>query len=170
LSSCPKCRLIGRRQSVPVHLQRPRVVRPTYRPGCRRSTLRSTRLKRIDPMATYAVVRTTQSNATRPRGVEVESLSEQLQPIHDALLAMFDRAPAKSRGELHRLEVGLVVTADGMVAFPSEDIRPSLTLTLGSRQRAPATRSASSRSSAAKKPDVVEIPASTIESESTSPR
>lgn len=55
------------------------------------------------------------------------------------------------------------------VAFPSEEMRPTLTLTLGTRQRAPATRAATSRSGAAKKRDVVEIPASTIESERTLP-
>ena len=120
-------------------------------------------------MATYSVVRTTQSRSAFPRGVDVESLSEQLKPILDGLLRMFDVAPARTRGELHKLEVGLVVTEDGAIAFPSEDMRPSLTLTLGSRQRAPATRSATSKSSAAKKRDVVEIPASTIESGSTSP-
>jgi hypothetical protein len=116
-------------------------------------------------MATYSVVRTTESRSAYPRGVEVESLSEQLKPILDALLTLFDGAPAKSRGELHKLEVGLVVTADGMIAFPSEGMRPTLTLTLGTRQRAPSTRSATSRSDAAKKRDVVEIPASTIESQ-----
>jgi hypothetical protein len=119
-------------------------------------------------MVRYPVVRTTQSRSIHPRGVDVESLGEQLKPILDALLTIFDGAPAKSRGELHKLEVGLVLTQDGMIAFPSEDIKPSLTLTLGSRQRAPATRSATSRSSAAKKRDVVEIPASAIESEGAS--
>jgi hypothetical protein len=121
-------------------------------------------------MANYSVVRTTQSQAHRPSGVDVETLSEQLNPILDALLQIFDGIPAKSRGELHKLEVGLVVTQDGMVAFPSGDLRPSLTVTLGSRQRAPATRSATSKSSAAKKRDVVEIPPSTIESGSTPSR
>lgn len=121
-------------------------------------------------MARYSVVRTTESPLIRPRGVEVEGLSEQLKPLLEALLTIFDGAPAKSRGELHKLEVGLVVTEDGVVAFPSEDMRPTLTLTLGTRQRAPTTRSVTSRSGAAKKRDVVEIPASTIESESTSSR
>jgi hypothetical protein len=120
-------------------------------------------------MATYSVVHTTQSPSIRPRGVEVESLREQLKPILDALLTIFDGVPAKSRGELHRLEVGLVVTADGVVAFPSEEMRPTLTLTLESRQRAPATRSATSKSGAAKKRDVVEIHDST-EAGSTSSR
>jgi hypothetical protein len=121
-------------------------------------------------MARYPVVETTLSAPRLPRGVEVESLSEQLKPILDALITMFDGAPAKSRGELHKLEVGLVLTQDGVVAFPSQDMRPSLTLTLGSRQRAPATRSATSKSKVAKKEDVVEIPASTIGSAGTSSR
>jgi hypothetical protein len=120
-------------------------------------------------MATYSVVRTTASKSLYPNGVEVESLSEQLKPLRDALLTIFDVAPAKNRGELHKLEIGLVVTQDGILAFPSEDMRPTLTLTFESRQRAPATRSATSRSGAAKKRDVVEIPASTIESGSTLP-
>jgi hypothetical protein len=120
-------------------------------------------------MATYPVVHTTQSRSAYPRGVEVETLSEQLKPILDALLTIFDGAPAKSRGELHKLEVGLVVTQDGILAFPSEDMRPTLTLTLGTRQRAPATRSATSKSGATKKPDVVEIHDST-EAGSTSSR
>ena len=120
-------------------------------------------------MATYSVVRTTESRSAHPRGVEVESLSEQLKPILDALLTVFDGGRPKRRGELHKLEVGLVVTQDGIIAFPSEGMRPTLTLTLGARQRAPATRSATSRSGAAKKRDVVEIPASTIESERTLP-
>ena len=121
-------------------------------------------------MTTYPVVRTTESKSRYPSGVEVESLREQLKPIRDALLTIFDGAPAKSRGELHKLEVGLVLTQDGIIAFPSEDMRPTLVLTLESRQRAPATRSTTSRSGAAKKRDVVEIPASTIESEGASPR
>lgn len=121
-------------------------------------------------MATYSVVGTTQSRSLRPGGVEVEKLTAQLIPIRDALLKLFDGVPAKSRGQLHKLEVGLVVTQNGMIAFPSEEIRPSLTLTLGSRQRAPATRSAASRSSTARREDVVEIPASTIEAGDTPPR
>jgi hypothetical protein len=120
-------------------------------------------------MPTYSVVRTTESRSAYPRGVEVESLSEQLKPILEALLKLFDGAPAKSRGDLHKLEVGLALTQDGILAFPSEDMRPTLTLTLGTRQRTPATRSTTSRSGAAKKRDVVEIPASTIESEGTLP-
>ena len=121
-------------------------------------------------MTRYSVVHTTESQSIRPRGLDVESLNAQLMPIVDALHTLFDGARAKSRGELQKVEVGLVVTQDGAVAFASGDMRPSLTLTLGSRQRAPATRSPTSRSSAAKKRDVVEIPASTIESEGASSR
>lgn len=122
-------------------------------------------------MARYLVVSTTESQSIRnPRGIEPESLSAQLKPLLDALLTVFDGAPTKSRGELQKVEVGLLVTQGGAVAFPSGDLRPTLTLTLGSRQRAPATRSPTSRSSAAKKRDVVEIPPSTIESEGASSR
>ena len=81
--------------------------------------------------------------------VNMDTLTEQLLPIRDAFLELFERAPAKSRGELHRLELGLAVTEQG-IAFATGDTRPSLTLTLQSRQRSP-------RSNAAKKPDVVEI-------------
>jgi hypothetical protein len=91
------------------------------------------------------------------QGVDVEKLNEQLIPIRDVLIKLFDAAPAKSRGELHRLELGLAITKDGNVAFTSGTTKPSLTLTLESRQRSPSTRSTTSRSSAAKKPDVVEI-------------
>src|SRR5262245_34663049 len=120
-------------------------------------------------MASYSVVRTTESRSAFPRGVEVDSLTEQLRPILDALLTIFDGTPPKSRGELHKLEVGLVVTEDGILAFPSEEMRPTLTLTLGTRQRSPATRSSTSRSGTAKKRDVVEIPPSSAESERTHP-
>ena len=99
-------------------------------------------------MAMYSVVRTTEKPIGVPARVEVESLSQQLKAMLDALLTIFDGVPSRSRGELHKLEVGLVVTQDGILAFPSED-RPTLTLTLGARQRAPATRSATSRSGAA---------------------
>jgi hypothetical protein len=113
-------------------------------------------------MARYSVARSTEGHLG-PGRVEVERLSEQLKPIVDAFIAVFNGVPARSRGQLQELEVGLVVTQDGEIAFPSEDMRPSLTLKLSNRQRPPATRSPSSRSSAAKKQDVVEIPASTIE-------
>lgn len=117
-------------------------------------------------MTRYSVARTTEGHLG-PGRVEVERLSEQLTPIVDAFIAIFNRVPARSRGQLQELEVGLVVTQEGEIAFPSEDVRPSLTLRLGNRQRPPASRSPSSKSSAAKKQDVVEIPASAIEAGDT---
>jgi hypothetical protein len=89
--------------------------------------------------------------------VDVESLSAQLTPIIDAFLELFDGAKAKGTGELHRLELGLAVTQRGAVAFAAGNATRSLTLTFESRQRTPSTRSATSRSSAAKKPDVVKV-------------
>jgi hypothetical protein len=91
------------------------------------------------------------------RVVDVEKLSEQLIPIRDAFLKLFEGVQAKSRGEPHRLELGLTVTEQGNIAFAIGDTRPSLTLTLESRQRPPGSRSPRSKASAAKKPDVVEI-------------
>jgi len=106
-------------------------------------------------MTRYQIVDAT----TRTGGqvVDVERLSEQLIPIRDAFLKLFEGVQAKSRGEPHRLELGLTVTQYGDIAFATGDAQPSLTLTLQSRQRSPGTRSPGSKSSAAKKSDVVEI-------------
>jgi hypothetical protein len=49
----------------------------------------------------------TESKKLVPRAIDVETLSEQLIPIRDAFLKVFDGARARSRGELHRLELGL---------------------------------------------------------------
>jgi len=98
----------------------------------------------------------TESKKLTPRAVDVETLSEQLIPIRDALLKLFDGVRSRSRGELHRVELGLTVTEQGTIAFTIGDARPSLTLTLESRQRSPSAR-ATSKSGAAKKPDVLKI-------------
>ena len=109
-------------------------------------------------MPRYPIVKLARDDQLLNReSVDVERLNEQLIPIRDVLLKLFDGAPAKSRGELHRLELGLAVTKDGNIAFTSGTTKPSLTLTLESRPRAPSTRSTTSRSTAAKKPEVVEI-------------
>lgn len=89
--------------------------------------------------------------------VDVESLRAQLTPLIDAFLELFDGARAKGAGELHRLELGLAMTQRGAVAFAVGDANRSLTLTFESRQRASGTRSTTSRSSAAKEPDVVKV-------------
>ena len=91
------------------------------------------------------------------RWVDVEELSEQLIPIRDAFLKVFEGVRAKSRGEPQRLEVGLTLTEQGDIALAIGDTRPSVTLTLESRQRSPGSRTPRSKASAAKKPDVVEI-------------
>jgi hypothetical protein len=88
--------------------------------------------------------------------VDVESLRAQLTPLIDAFLELFDGARAKGAGELHRLELGLALTQRGAVAFAAGDANRSLTLTFEGRQRA-SGRSTTSRSSAAKEPDVVKV-------------
>jgi hypothetical protein len=88
--------------------------------------------------------------------VDVERLSEQLIPIRDAFLKLFEGVQAKSRGEPHRLELGLTVTQYGDIAFATGDARPTFTLILQGRQVAPSTRSPRPKSGA-KKSDVVEI-------------
>lgn len=109
-------------------------------------------------MPTYPIVTsTTERQAVKYRAVDAEALTAQLIPIRDALLKLFERVPARSRGELHSLEVRLAVTEQGDVAFATGTTTPSLSLTLGSRHRAPNTRSATSTSHAATKPVVVEI-------------
>ena len=59
----------------------------------------------------------TESKKLVPRAIDVETLSEQLIPIRDAFLKVFDGARARSRGELHRLELGLTITEQGTIAF-----------------------------------------------------
>ena len=98
----------------------------------------------------------TESRKLVPRAIDVETLSEQLIPIRDAFLKVFDGARARSRGELHRLELGLTITEQGTIAFTVGDARPTLTLTLESRPRSPSARS-TAKSGAGKQPDLVEV-------------
>ena len=98
----------------------------------------------------------TESKKLVPRAIDVETLSEQLIPIRDAFLKVFDGARARSRGELHRLELGLTITEQGTIAFTVGDARPTLTLTLESRPRSPNARS-TAKSAAGKQPDLVEV-------------
>ena len=109
-------------------------------------------------MLRYPIVTVTSDNQVVNQGaVDVETLSAQLIPIRDALLTLFDRSSAKRRGELRRLELGLAVTEQGAIAFATGAPKPTLTLTLESRTRTPTSRSTASGSSAATKPEVVEI-------------
>jgi hypothetical protein len=105
---------------------------------------------------------TTESQVVKHGAVDVEALSPQLVRIRDAFLELFEGAPARSKGELHRLDVGLAVTEAGEIAFATGNTRPSLTLSLERRQRSPSTRSASAARSVpakepVKEPEVVEI-------------
>jgi hypothetical protein len=63
----------------------------------------------------------TKSKKLTPRAVDVETLSEQLIPIRDALLKLFDGVRSRSRGEVHRVELGLTVTEQGTIAFTIGD-------------------------------------------------
>jgi len=67
--------------------------------------------------------------------VDVEALTEQLIPIRDALLALFQGRSGRSPVALQRLEIGLAVTPDGRVAFTTGKATPSLTLTFDRRAR-----------------------------------
>ena len=108
-------------------------------------------------MQRYPIVTVTSDNQVLTQGaVDVETLSAQLIPIRDALLTLFDRSSSKGRGELRRLELGLTVTELGRVAFATGVPTPTLTLIIETRTPA-APRSTSSRTTTAKKPDVVEI-------------
>ncbi len=73
------------------------------------------------------------------RGVDPGRLSAQLAPIRDALLEVFEEAPAKGRVALQRLEVGLSVTRDGIVAFATGNATASITLTFERRTVTPRT-------------------------------
>ena len=57
---------------------------------------------------------------------------------------------------MQRLEVGLTLTGRGVVAFPAEDMRPSLTLTLGARQRSVSPRSGTKKAGAVEQ-DIVRV-------------
>src|SRR5262245_61998843 len=94
----------------------------------------------------YRIVSSPESHEGREiYPIDLEVLVSQLIPIRDALLKVFDGVPARGRGEVQRLEVGLTLTGRGVVAFPAEDMRPSLTLTLGARQRPVNPRSGTGR-------------------------
>lgn len=87
--------------------------------------------------------------------VDVEGLSEQLTPIRDALLELFEGGPKKGRVSLQRLEVGLAVTRDGRIAFATGNATPSLTLTFERRPSPSGTRTTKAKSPA--KSDVLSV-------------
>jgi len=89
--------------------------------------------------------------------VDVEALGEQLTPIRDALLELFEGGPKEGRVSLQRLEVGLAVTRDGRIAFATGNATPSLTLTFERRSSSSGTRATKARPRAAPKSDVVNV-------------
>ena len=108
-------------------------------------------------MPLYQVVRRREHEPTghgMAAGVDIDTLTSQLIPLRDALLKVFDGIPARRRGEVQRLEVGLSLTERGDLALVAENTNALITLTLGSRQRLPSTRS---KVASASKPDVVRL-------------
>jgi len=91
------------------------------------------------------------------RGVDLDSLSEQLIPIRDAFLALIEGGSPASRVALQRLEIGLSVTRDGRVAFATGNATPTLTLTFERRLPPSSTRSTKSRAAEPAKPNVVKV-------------
>jgi hypothetical protein len=86
----------------------------------------------------YPIVELTAQGAeTVPHaGVDLEHLSEQLVPLRDALLDLFEGSRPRRTVALQRVEVGLSVTRDGRVAFATGNATAALTLTFERRQRA----------------------------------
>lgn len=89
--------------------------------------------------------------------VDMDALTSQLIPIRDALLRVFEGVPARSRGELQRLEMAIAVSDKGVLAIPGENTRPVLTLTVGMRPRSSGGRSGTSKSTTSAKRDIVQI-------------
>lgn len=89
----------------------------------------------------YPIVElTTHGAETVPHaGVDLDTLREQLVPVRDALLELFEGGTRKRGVVLQRLEVGLSVTKDGRVAFATGNATAAFTLTFERRQPAPRT-------------------------------
>jgi hypothetical protein len=108
-------------------------------------------------MYVYRLVSPPESRAgTEVESVDLEEMTDELIHVRDAMLKVFDGIPARARGEVQSVEIGLVLTTRGNIAIPTEDMKPSLTLTLGTKPKASGTRSGASRAAAAKA-DVVQI-------------
>lgn len=99
----------------------------------------------------------TDGQTIHPSTVDVDALTEQLMPIRNALLKLFHKVPARSRGELKELELGLYLTAGGQVAFVSGNIAPSLMLRLGAKEQQASVTRPSSPPSVEGTPDVVQV-------------
>lgn len=106
-------------------------------------------------MPRYPVV-ITQGQERIDRAVDPDALSGQVVAIRDAFLKLFNGIPARSRGELDRVEIALALTDQGDIAFATGSTTPSMTLVLRTRQRS-LSRSATRKASATKEPVVVEI-------------
>jgi hypothetical protein len=91
------------------------------------------------------------------RGVDLDTLHEQLEPLRDAFLALFAGASPRSRIALQRLEVGLAITRDGRVAFATGSATPTLRLTFERRPTTPGTRPTKPKAARPAEPDVVTL-------------
>lgn len=108
-------------------------------------------------MYVYRLVSPPESRAgTEVESVDLGEMTAELIHVRDAMLKVFDGISARARGEVQSLEIGLVLTTRGHIAIPAEDMKPSLILTLGTKQKAPGTRAGASKA-AASKADVVQI-------------
>ena len=99
----------------------------------------------------------TDGQSIHPSIVDVDSLAEQLMPIRNALLKLFQKVPARSRGELKELELGLYLTTGGQIAFVSGNIAPSLMLRLGVKEQRASLPRPSRQPTVEDTPDVVEL-------------
>lgn len=105
----------------------------------------------------YPIVElTTHGVETVPHaGVDLDTLREQLVPVRDALLELFEGGTSKRSVVMQRLEVGLSVTRDGRVAFATGNATASFTLTFERRQ--PTARTPKPEAPQAAKPDLVQL-------------
>ena len=96
--------------------------------------------------------------ASQNRAFDIDTLSAQLAPVRDAILQLFE-GRAKGRAELKQVEIGLVVTDRGEIAFATGSANPSMTITVGVRQRTTTSRAtgAKSRAAVAEEPEVVQV-------------
>jgi hypothetical protein len=94
--------------------------------------------------------------ALQNRAFDVDTLGTQLAPVRDAILQLFE-GRAKGRAELKQVEIGLVVTDRGEVAFATGNANPSMRITVGIRQRTTTSRATGAKPRAAEKPEVVQV-------------
>lgn len=110
-------------------------------------------------MIEYPIVElTTQGVEVVPHtGVDLESLSDQLEPVRDALSRLFEAGRGKSAGTLQRLEVELSLTHDGRVAFATGNTSAFLKLTFERKPSASRTRTTKPKPAAVTEPEAPDL-------------